>query len=497
MLLIYNKQFIISNTFLNLENFIKVHIGNFYLYIDSKTEYKIIEDKDGSKWALVGLAFSADLKNKSPIDDIMNSRSDEIGKKLNNWAGRWCLIGEDSVQSDCVGLMSLYYYQSLKNFYISSSLALLKVIYNPNISIVKNRLIGNHSFDWYPLPLTKYKDIYHLIPSQKIIINNESISVVFRKNVETYEALNDDEIASMIGKHLENTLFNINLFSKKNLHLALTGGADSRTLLAILLNQKIPFKSYLLYYNLITKADKKIPFTIAKKFGFKHSLIRGKATNKTRLTLFDTHTDYNLNDGNRLFFAKKQFDQFTEDDLLIKGAIFELGKGFYYSTFFSSENVKSDLYKAFPDIEFVNGYKKSLDCWFDWVKQHPLNIDLRDRLYLEQRNSGWIGALEQGLDILDSHSIHPANSALVVSLLLSLSEKSKFDGDINLLIIKEYEESLLNYAINPKDKLRMLKYMLVKFKKHPISTMKKGLRYIKIKYKKKENKNDINREIKK
>ena len=213
--MIHNKQFIITNTDIILDGFIKIDINTFFVYINTRSVYEIVKDENDKTWILIGLAFCADGKDKSPGSDIKNSKSKEVDVHLMNWAGRWCLIGEDSIQTDCVGLLSLYYYQQSKNFYISPSLSLIKKYYLDADNYEKETLIGNHSFDWYPLPLTKYKNVYHLIPSQKIIIENGRMKIVFKKNIVPVENMSDEKIGDQIGQYLENTLYNIGKFSKK------------------------------------------------------------------------------------------------------------------------------------------------------------------------------------------------------------------------------------------------------------------------------------------
>jgi hypothetical protein len=61
--------------------------------------------------------------------------------------------------------------------------------------------------------------------------------------------------------------------------------------------------------------------------------------------------------------------------------------------------------------------------WISTVDQSRVpGLDWRDRLYLEQRLAGWLSAVEQSLDLVFAERVHVANSAATYALLLSLPE---------------------------------------------------------------------------
>lgn len=475
-----NRQFIITNKDINYKDFKKIKINNYWLLYQDNLRIEIQEDKDGVCWYILGQAYCADTINKTPADDIKDSHTHEITSKYFYWAGRWTLIGNNQIHIDCVGLYSHYYYQKNDEWYISPSMG---IVVNCNIEDfpdIENSLIQNISFDWYPAPLTKVDGIYRMFTSQIIQISEKGLKTIPREILSfKYNSYTEEEKIILLCKYLSNILVNIYKYSNKKIWLALTGGGDSRTLLSILMHEKIPFETYVMDYNLILKGDKTIPKKLSEDFGFRHYFITAKGNlSREMINEFDEHTFGNLNDGNRLFYGYSQYDLIPKDVLLLKAAIFEIGKGFYFDVLKDPLNVRGDIYKAFPDLVNYKKYKHSLDLWFNWVEEHPYDMDMRDRLYLEQRNGGWIANLEQGLEIMDQESIHPANCAVVVSLLASLSDETKQNGYVNKYIIEHLCPELLKEPINPKDKMRMIKYYAIKIYEHPIVSFKKGIRKI-------------------
>ena len=92
---------------------------------------------------------------------------------------------------------------------------------------------------------------------------------------------------------------------------------------------------------------------------------------------------------------------------------------------------------------------KAFEKWLQYVKNNPIDfIDIRDRMYIEQRVGGWASAIEQALDINDWCSIHIANCRELVSLLLSATEEERNNLSLSFEPIKNMVPPLHSYPYN-------------------------------------------------
>ena len=90
----------------------------------------------------------------------------------------------------------------------------------------------------------------------------------------------------------------------------------------------------------------------------------------------------------------------------------------------------------------------SLKEWIKWRNDHPLEGDLSDVFYLDQRLAGWLSAVEQSLDITEIVSLHPACNDRIIRLLMSCPETWNLNGELQRAVIDTLAPELLSVPIN-------------------------------------------------
>jgi hypothetical protein len=90
--------------------------------------------------------------------------------------------------------------------------------------------------------------------------------------------------------------------------------------------------------------------------------------------------------------------------------------------------------------------------WLTWSQTAPEpTLDWRDRYFHEQRMSGWLGSIEQGLDCTPYVSIQPANCFALLSELLSFEPTMRSTSEHQRLLIERMAPDLLGRPVNPYD----------------------------------------------
>ena len=91
----------------------------------------------------------------------------------------------------------------------------------------------------------------------------------------------------------------------------------------------------------------------------------------------------------------------------------------------------------------------AFDKWLEYTKSNEIEfIDIRDRMYIEQRVGGWAAAIEQALCINDWDSIQIANCRELVSILLSATEEERNSLSLSFEPIKKMYPKLHCYHYN-------------------------------------------------
>lgn len=452
---IFKKQVVVSSKKQNINSLIEIDCFDYYVYCHKELKFFLLENANNKKVLLLGNAFCTDVIGKNPNDDIKNWDGKNIRKLTSSWVGRWALLTSEEIVSDACSSMGLYYYVDENGWTITSSLATMQEVENTQ----KIEYINNER-PVTTIPYTILNNVKKLMPFEKIKIGN-SIEPVFESWFIDYRSENAKRKCEMIASRLINAISNISIDTKKPLYIALTGGRDSRQIVAALLNTQIKdYTLYTLWHKNISKGDKKIPKQISSDKKIKYRYIDKKKIDKQKSIDYIKFTCDNIHDADEEFYSRGLFEKIPSDAIVIKGGHFELGQN-YYRTLASKETKEfHNSIKSFYKIERGSVQEKEYTEWAKSIEENPVDIDIRDRFYLEQRICGWASYIDQSSDINDFITIQIADCQETLSVLLSANEQEREKLELPYGVIEILDKELLNYPVNPESfKLKIRRWI--------------------------------------
>ena len=465
MVNITQKQYVISAVKRDISNMKEVHLPNdIYLYIGKHLNVQYINNAKGELMILLGNAFITNTKNKDISEDIISYFDNDLNELVKSWTGRWLLITQNEIQIDACGLMGAFYTLGTE-WCISSSLALMSQITGTKA----NETVSTNGLEWQLLPYTLLPNVFALFCTQKFLLKGKELSVSFNKWITDYSFLTTNEKVERINYILHNAIYNIGCKSNRNIWIALTGGKDSRLVLAAAIAANINFKSFTLEHDNISISDKKIPRKIAKDLGFEHIFIKTKKTSKSLKKDYQEFCNGNSLGVDIKFYAKQQFNKIPSNAIIIRSGIFEAGQRYGRRITSSNLNCFEKNIKNYYQNSLKNQRQmEAFDKWLEYTNNNKIEfIDIRDRMYIEQRVGGWAAAIEQALCINDWNSIQIANCRELVSILLSATEEERNNLSLSIEPIKKTHPLLHSYPYNKPTLIDKLN-LIIKTLKSPI-----------------------------
>lgn len=421
--MIYRNQFIICNGLsddkkneLDLK-FIKLN-SNRYLYYKN-LNYKIFNLNE-NRIILIGFCLQSDPSRKQNLNDIFNDDIEDIEIVLSTLVGNYIVIYKDMIYKDIGNLYKLFLYNNNNEILISNNALTFKNVLNLDLGTKKK--FGGHKFTYCPAGKSSFSMVKALYNSQNININGKIyhnylikdkiiIKITFNNFVKMHI-----EYCCQIISNLYKYLKDIN----KRLFLTLTGGRDSRMILAVCLHLKIPFEVITFKIN---KHDIEISKEICKKYNLKHTIIDlGK---------------FKINTNKKKEWENIIGDEFVEkDNEIIQKEVLEsiMNEGDCI-IFGNGPEWCSLTYAAGCDdinCKEYNEYKK-------WIEKYHEKIPLKNRLFLEVRVGSWLSSIQHSYDICSKiqRFCFPISEKIVANSFQLDSQRNKSainEGLIKLLM---------------------------------------------------------------
>jgi hypothetical protein len=421
---LHRRQFVIAATPVSIdESWRSVPIGGgLHLSYHQALPVEDTRDRDGGTWHLLGIALQADPLQAPPLAEIARTRTHEVEDLVATWAGRWILVGDGALRTDAGSLFTCFYGPSEGDgLVVSSSPALIRD--QIGAGELSPPLRYEQGMDWFPPPASRFGRIRRLLPSQALALSNGERPVWPRPLMATRAEAPYDETLEQLETEIRTVLRNL-AGTERRMWLALTGGYDSRVLLAALWREELDFATFTFEVPGMSDADRVLPSLLAKEAGVPHHFIGREHFDVDRVRTFEAHIAGHTADLGRELYAFRQYDQLPANGVEILTTLFELGSGYYGQKLPSKpDEVVRSIEQAFGFAEHHAesfAHREGIREWSRWIEAHPEPaMDWRDRFYWEQRGAGWAGAFFQGNDLI-VESVSPVNCQSIMSAMLGI-----------------------------------------------------------------------------
>ena len=411
------------------------------------------------QFVLLGTAVQSLPGHPAPTELLQNLQHiAQLPQLYASWAGRWVLLANNELHLDAGALLGCYYKKGTNGTEVSSVPGLITNAVQPDTF----RLIKSGGAEFYPPPDSGFHNVHKLLPSQ--VLNLKTGALSFRNLLCQAPTLDYKETIAYLAQLLTTTLKNAFANNQQqNIILALTGGFDSRTLMAALNYCQLPYQTVTFHSPNIRPSDASIPKQLAQMCGKEHRLIKRNGKNTDNWEKFNQHTSGHSVETDREYMLYQQFDELEgETDVLLRGGGFEVGRCAYYP-WLPPESIDGAGISAIQKGNEAQG--RSWHKWVEWVAQTPqVALDWRDRYYIEQRLAGWLACTEQALDIVNMPRMVPANSSLFYNVMLNLPKEVRKTKVQMTDLIGYMSPELLQVPINPPVNFYYKQYRRVLFK---------------------------------
>lgn len=434
----HTGQFAIIRTSLELDGFSSLAIGDgWMLNWHNKLKMHMCSENG---FILLGYAWQVRADREEPYKELSklsrDAGRDEIMAVEESWCGRYLLICGSMIFTDTSTLIPVYYSEAG----LSSDILLLADIMGLDERIYR----AGDIITWMPGPLTQYDEIRKLLPSQ--LYDYESREILARQllPVSFIHETDHEKTVSRFVDSFACSLKNLSyLFPERRLLIALTGGYDSRVLLAILEYAGLSYSAFTLGHSNLSQGDADIPKIICETLGSEYIYIDRDPESYSREAEeeYIRHVAGLVKDEDRLFYAYGQYGMLQKmagEIAVLRGGIWEA-----VTEFFGKEFTTGGPHKDLPDhfeLETDSAERKSLKEYFCWMSAYPQNgITPCDRFYWEQRGGCWLSPMEQGFDLLDrTLEFQPLNCRLLIAMLLDFPREERLK--------KTHEADIVRYA---------------------------------------------------
>lgn len=452
----HRRQFVIGPEVVRPDDsWASMAVGDATLSYSTALPIARVEDRDGQAWHLLGLPFQSDPARPDPVDEVAANTTRDVQTRIEDWFGRWVLLGEGVLQMDASGTLGCFYRRVGSEFWVSSSPALLASLPGrPPAMRIPAPARGTTLLDWCPAPNSRFEGISRLFPSQVLDLVSGVITprpLLSDVSFEGYE-----ETLDFLETRLVTAVRNL-ARSFAELWVPLTAGNDSRLVLAAACHSGVKVTAYTSRQDFLpmSTADRRIPPKLARAAGFKHVVVRRRRPAPQRWDIFDAHVGESLPGWNRNNFVRGHWDEFPKSAFVLTGGVFEIGRC-HYRTFLGGGEPSLELVATRFNLDPAQpghaAYLAALAHWFEWVEATPnAGLDWRDRFYLEQRIGAWLSSSQFAQDLVEPERGHIVNSREVISTLLSIPNEIRCSGKHHVDLIERMAPELLAYPFNPPD----------------------------------------------
>ncbi len=388
---------------------------------------------DEKQSVIIGYVWQAFPEKLSPGDTLAELRGnardagflEQVLVEEESWCGRYVVIVGSRVLLDAIGSRGVFY--SSAGF--SSDVQLLAECMGKTLQVYQQV----EHLTWCPGPMTAYDDILRLLPSQ--IYDYDRGELLPRQLLaQSHRPVHDDAVmmktfvdlfcASL--RNMEKT------FQGKKLLVAVTGGYDSRTVLALAVRAGIPIEGFSMEHDEISVGDRDTPPLLCQKLNLPYTVFPRKKDryDRDREREFIQHVAGTYHAKDRNYYVYHQYDDLTDrfgDTVLIRGNIWEAVIN-SYRKYFNENVIAPDIIKYYC-LDKYPKEKSAIEKYFQWCEKSPqCALSPRVRFDWEQNMAGcWMAEGEHAFDLYSRlTSAQPLNCRLLITMLLDFPEDERF-----------------------------------------------------------------------
>jgi hypothetical protein len=439
-------------------------------------------DASGTDWLLLGLAAQSLEGEPDPVQQIEAARSVDVPALYASWAGRWLLIGDDSVHLDASGQIGCFYgVDAAGRSWASSSPALVADAVAPGKALAADprKLRYDHGFSWYVLPRARLEGVRQLFPSQVLDLRRGELRPrPLMPPIEPDRGY--DESLELAGAALVTALRRLPE-SPHPLWLSLSAGLDSRLVLAAAESGGVRYVPFTRIAARMSAADRLIPPQLAEALGRPLQVHRrprrqrGQAV-RARWQLVLAHSGGHVSEGDAqplLYGARDSLEGISLGGWLF--GIVNAQRRELPPTIDDPAYVARLVGRASGEPE-ASRAEIALREWLEWVVRNPQeHLDWRDRMTLEQRMAGWQSSKEQVYDLARLERFPAVNAARSWALWLEIDESRRRTRQHQRDLVERLCPALAGIPANPPDRyFGALPIVRVKLRDDPLGLARRG-----------------------
>lgn len=378
------------------------------------------------------------------------------------WSGRWILLDGGTLRMDTGGLLACFMRTTPAGHWASSSLELLRTL-EPELVRSDDRLTRDwRRMDWYPPPHSAIDGIERLLPSQRLDLASGR-----RRRTALPGPAADAELDVLVGRVADRLTMAIRAAADLaaagggRLWIGLTGGHDSRVVLASAVAAGLDVMTYTFIRPQTVQGDRDLPPRLADAAGYEHVTIPLEVVDPGRAAEFDEHTAGGFTGGPQLQYSTGGWERVEASAVALEGGCFEVARGYYYDRLPREHGGPEAAADAILE-RFPSARPEGVRAWTRWALEadgegsaDPASeapdrlLDWRDRFYLEQRVGGWLSAGLQGFDLSGRRQVHIANERGLLGDLLAVPQPLRRQGMHEAALVERLAPELASFPVNP------------------------------------------------
>lgn len=297
-----------------------------------------------------------------------------------------------------------------------------------------------------PGDVTVYEHIYELLANHYLVLPSSSCCRFYPKT-GSKEAVST---ADVIQKTIDLTSCILDQYHKYyQLVLALTGGWDSRLVLATFVHSKTSFDSFTYYMKNFSEAtgDLVIPQQLAREKGFNHTVVHVPEADQSNYDYLDEII------GNGLYSQTS----------LRQGCVFqsELGEQAFLTGDIVGPIAKSSLSQNVPDFFACPSYfrcklhcfhpfaKKAIRPWYQSIQKVRKEVSPFDLFTWENRITRWVNVINQPYSCLGVTSLNSFNCRELLEAWVQIPRRLRYKKCIHLGVFEKLAPDLMQLSVNP------------------------------------------------